>query len=276
MSNLPMSGTALSINLNKIALIRNSRDTTIPSVTEHARMCIDAGADGITVHPRPDQRHIRADDCYALNDLLRNLSLKRKGPQIEFNIEGNPFAPPMRSDRNGVSDYPGFMAIVDRVRPAQCTLVPDTDAQLTSDHGFDLKRSGDTLRPIIEQLHAWNVRVSLFMDPDIEQITLAKQVGADRIELYTGPYAEAFTKGHNLDAIFQTFYRAAEKAAELGLGLNAGHDLNLDNLTRFATVPQLLEVSIGHAFTIDCIRLGLANAVREYQRCLGKINIPAQ
>lgn len=255
--------TALSINLNKIALIRNSRDTTIPSVTEHARMCIDAGADGITVHPRPDQRHIRADDCYALHDLLRN-----DFPEIEFNIEGNPFASSHPSDRPGVSDYPGFMAIVDRVRPAQCTLVPDTDAQLTSDHGFDLKRSGASLRPIIEQLHAWQVRVSLFMDPDVEQIALAKQIGADRIELYTGPYAEAFASGRDLDAVFQTFYRAAEKAAELGLGLNAGHDLNLENLTRFASVPQLLEVSIGHAFTIDCIRMGLANAVRAYQQCL--------
>jgi pyridoxine 5-phosphate synthase len=260
--------TALSINLNKIALIRNSRDTTIPSVTEHARMCLDAGADGITVHPRPDQRHIRADDCYALNDLLLAISSEREGPAIEFNIEGNPFAAPQPSDRKGVSDYPGFMAIVERVRPAQCTLVPDSNAQLTSDHGFDLLRSGDTLLPIIEQLHAWGVRVSLFMDPDPEQITRAKQIGADRIELYTGPYAEAFATGENLDAVFQTFYRAAEKAAEVGLGLNAGHDLNLDNIPRFATVPQLLEVSIGHAFTIDCIRIGLANAVREYQRCL--------
>lgn len=266
MSRLPRSEkTALSINLNKIALIRNSRDTTIPSVTEHARMCIDAGADGITVHPRPDQRHIRADDCYALHDLLC-----RDFPEIEFNIEGNPFAPPMPSDRQCVSDYPGFMAIVERVRPAQCTLVPDTDAQLTSDHGFDLKRSGSTLRPIIEQLHAWQVRVSLFMDPDAEQIALAKQIGADRIELYTGPYAAAFASGQDLDAVFRTFYRAAETAADLGLGLNAGHDLNLDNLARFATVPQLLEVSIGHAFTVDCIRMGLAHAVRAYQHCLGK------
>jgi pyridoxine 5-phosphate synthase len=256
--------TALSINLNKIALIRNSRDTTIPSVTEHARMCIDAGADGITVHPRPDQRHIRADDCYDLHALLA-----AEYPSVEFNIEGNPFAPPMRSDRRSVSDYPGFMAIVERLRPVQCTLVPDTEAQLTSDHGFDLKRSGTELLPIIEQLHAWNVRVSLFMDPDVEQIALAKQIGADRIELYTGPYADAFaTASDQLDGVFQTFYRAAEKAAELGLGLNAGHDLNLDNLPRFATVPQLLEVSIGHAFIIDCIRIGLVNAVHAYQRCL--------
>ena len=262
--------TALSINLNKIALIRNSRDTTIPSVTEHATMCINAGADGITVHPRPDQRHIRVDDCYALRDLLA-----RDFPTHEFNIEGNPFAPAMKSARKDVSDYPGFMQIIERVRPAQCTLVPDADAQLTSDHGFDLKHSGAALQPIIEQLKQWNVRVSLFMDPDPEQIKLAKDIGADRIELYTGPYAEAFARGPSLnnkklDAVFNDFYRAAETAAELGIGLNAGHDLNLDNLSRFATVPKLLEVSIGHAFTIDCIRLGLAHAVREYQLCLGQ------
>ena len=262
--------TALSINLNKIALIRNSRDTTIPSVTEHAAMCIEAGADGITVHPRPDQRHIRVDDCYALQNLLAH-----DFPSTEFNIEGNPFAPAMKSTRKDVSDYPGFMQIIERIRPAQCTLVPDSDAQLTSDHGFDLKQSGASLLPIIEQLKQWKVRVSLFMDPDPEQIALAKDLGADRIELYTGPYAEAFATGpslnnEKLDGIFQTFYRAAETAAELGIGLNAGHDLNLDNLSRFATVPKLLEVSIGHAFTIDCIRIGLANAVREYQRRLGK------
>lgn len=252
--------TALSINLNKIALIRNSRDTEYPSITEHAQLCIDAGADGITVHPRPDQRHIRASDCHELAAML----------SVEFNIEGNPFAGAMASNRQGVGDYPGFMAIVDAVRPAQCTLVPDTDAQLTSDHGFDLTRSADRLAPIIEQLHAWGIRVSLFMDPEPAQLRLAKQIGADRIELYTGPYAEAFASGHDLDTVFARFYHAAEIAAELGLGLNAGHDLNLHNLTRFATVPQLLEVSIGHAFTVDAIRLGLANAVAAYQHCLGK------
>jgi pyridoxine 5-phosphate synthase len=252
--------TALSINLNKIALIRNSRDTDYPSVVEHAQLCIDAGADGITVHPRPDQRHIRAADCVELAAML----------SVEFNIEGNPFAGPQRSGRAGVGDYPGFMAIVDELRPAQCTLVPDSDAQLTSDHGFDLVQSAERLAPIVQQLQQWGVRVSLFMDPDIEQLKLASQLGVERIELYTGPYAEAFATGRNLDAVFATFYRAAETAAELGLGLNAGHDLNLHNLTRFATVPQLLEVSIGHAFTVDAIRLGLANAVAAYQRCLGK------
>jgi pyridoxine 5-phosphate synthase len=251
---------ALSINLNKIALIRNSRDTEYPSVTAHAQKCIDAGADGITVHPRPDQRHIRADDCYALAQML----------SVEFNIEGNPFAGPMRSERAGVSDYPGFMDIVQALKPAQCTLVPDSDAQLTSDHGFDLCHSGDKLAPIIAQLKQWGVRVSLFMDPELEQIELAQQIGADRIELYTGTYAHAFAAQQNVDEVFQQFYRAAEKAAEVGLGLNAGHDLSLFNLPRFATIPQLLEVSIGHAFTIDAIELGLANAVRAYQLALGK------
>lgn len=256
----PHGGTALSINLNKIALIRNSRDTDYPSVVEHARMCIDAGADGITVHPRPDQRHIRAADCVDLAAML----------SVEFNIEGNPFAGPQRSNRRGVGDYPGFMAIIEQLRPAQCTLVPDADDQLTSDHGFDLTAAADRLAPIVQQLQAWGVRVSLFMDPDVEQIALAKQLGADRIELYTGPYAEAFATGNELEEVFGAFRRAAEKAAELGIGLNAGHDLNLLNLPRFATVPGLLEVSIGHAFTVDAIRLGLANAVAAYQCCLGK------
>lgn len=252
---------ALSINLNKIALIRNSRDTEYPSVTAHAQRCIDAGADGITVHPRPDQRHIRADDCFALANML----------SVEFNIEGNPFAGPQRSARNGISDYPGFMEIVRATRPAQCTLVPDSDAQLTSDHGFDLRRSGDQLAPIIAQLQQWGCRVSLFMDPDPEQLALAKQVGADRIELYTGPYAHAFATQENLEAVYQQFYGAAEKAAEIGLGLNAGHDLNLHNLPRFAALPNLLEVSIGHAFTVDAIELGLVNAIGAYQRALGKV-----
>ena len=259
-SSSTSAATALSINLNKIALIRNSRDTDYPRVTAHAQMCIDAGADGITVHPRPDQRHIRVDDCFALAKMLT----------VEFNIEGNPFAGAMRSTRTDVSDYPGFLDIAQAIKPAQCTLVPDGDAQLTSDHGFDLRADGDRLAPIIEQLQAWGIRVSLFMDPDPEQIALAKQVGADRIELYTGPYAQAFSANENLDAVFQRFYHAAEIAAKLGLGLNAGHDLNLHNLTRFASVPRLLEVSIGHAFTVDAIELGLANAVRAYQRCLGK------
>lgn len=255
-----MNKTALSINLNKIALIRNSRDTDYPSVTEHAQRCLDAGADGITVHPRPDQRHIRASDCYELAGMLEH----------ELNIEGNPFAAAMKSNRKHVSDYPGFMAIVRDIKPSQCTLVPDNNQQLTSDHGFDLRSSADALAPIIAELKTLGVRVSLFMDPDPEQLKLAKQVGADRIELYTGPYAKVFADNEQLPAVFQRFYQAAEVAADLQLGLNAGHDLNLHNLAKFATVPQLLEVSIGHAFTVDAIEMGLARAVAAYQACLHK------
>ena len=251
---------ALSVNLNKIALIRNSRDTTNPSVTEHARMCIAAGADGITVHPRPDQRHIRAQDCFELAAMLA----------VEFNIEGNPMAGPRRSDRTGVGDYPGFMELVREIRPAQCTLVPDGDDQLTSDHGFDLKRDGDTVAPLVADLKALGIRTSLFMDPEPEQIRLAAQIGADRIELYTERYARAFAEDNELEEVFRQFVSAAETAAEEGLGLNAGHDLDLLNLPRFATVPGLLEVSIGHALTVDAIRMGLANAVAAYQRALGK------
>ncbi len=251
---------ALSVNLNKIALIRNSRDTTNPSVTAHARMCIAAGADGITVHPRPDQRHIRASDCLELAAMLA----------VEFNIEGNPMAGPRRSDRAGVGDYPGFMQLVRDIRPAQCTLVPDGDQQLTSDHGFDLKRDGEQVAPLVAELKALGIRTSLFMDPDPEQIRLAAQVGADRIELYTESYARAYRDQADLEAVFRRFVVAAETAAEAGLGLNAGHDLDLDNLPHFATVPGLLEVSIGHALTVDAIRMGLANAVAAYQRALGK------
>lgn len=251
--------TALSINLNKIALIRNSRPGDYPSVTTHAQYCIDAGADGITVHPRPDQRHIRARDCYELAEML----------SVEFNIEGNPFAPACPSSRPDVGDYPGFMPLVRALRPAQCTLVPDSNEQLTSDHGFDLTRSSDKLRPIVEELRELGIRISLFMDPEPKQIELAAQLGVDRIELYTGPYAEAFG-GPDEDAQYQRYHRAAEVAAQVGLGLNAGHDLNLDNLPRFRQVPQLLEVSIGHAFTVDALRLGLDECVKAYQRALGK------
>ncbi|GAB5451728.1 MAG: pyridoxine 5'-phosphate synthase [Halioglobus sp.] len=256
---------ALSVNLNKIALIRNSRDTTNPDVVEHARMCLRAGADGITVHPRPDQRHIRASDCTELASMLR-----AEYPDVEFNIEGNPFSGPRHSDREGVSDYPGFMALVREVRPAQCTLVPDVDGQLTSDHGFDLTQDGDRVAALVEELQSMGIRTSLFMDPDPAQIRLAAATGAARIELYTESYAEAFKQRAAVDEVFEQFRRAADVAAEAGLGLNAGHDLDLQNLPRFATIPGLLEVSIGHALTVDAIRIGLARAVTAYQKALGK------
>ncbi|MFA5677534.1 MAG: pyridoxine 5'-phosphate synthase [Pseudomonas sp.] len=247
----------LSVNLNKIALIRNSRPGTYPSVTEHARICLAAGADGITVHPRPDQRHIRPDDVRDLAALLR-----RDYAGIEFNVEGNPFAPAQGS-------YPGFMSLVEETQPQQCTLVPDSDEQLTSDHGFDLTTSAARLEPVIRRLRDQGMRVSLFMDPDLEQIRLAKEVGADRIELYTGPYAEAWGDPARLAPLHDRYAAAAALANDIGLGVNAGHDLNLDNLVRFREMPGLLEVSIGHAFTVDAIAMGMAAATRAYKAVLG-------
>jgi len=252
--------TLLSVNLNKVALIRNSRVTTIPDVSDAARTCIDAGASGITVHPRPDMRHIRPTDVYTLAKLLVD-----EFPQIEFNIEGNPYAG-AESNQDG-DQYPGFMELIRSVRPAQCTLVPDDPQQLTSDHGWNLVQESDNLRPLVEELHGMSVRVSLFMDPDPRQIELAHQLGVDRIELYTGPYADAWGTPQ-LDQIFDVFYDAASKAHRLGLGLNAGHDLNLDNLGRFSQVPNLAEVSIGHAIITDALWMGLEQAVKAYLKIL--------
>ena len=242
--------TALSINLNKIALLRNSREGNYPSVVNHAQLCIDQGVEGITVHPRPDQRHIRPSDVRQLAELVRPLS------GVEFNIEGNPFAP-------ALNDYPGFIELVEETQPDQCTLVPDGDDQLTSDHGFDLNSSGDQLAPIIKRLKDQGMRVSLFMDPDLSQIEMAANIGADRIELYTGPYAAAWGTDQ-LESLFQSHLAAAELAVSLGMGVNAGHDLNLDNLAKYASIPALLEVSIGHAFTVDSLAMGMANAVNAY------------
>ena len=249
---------ALSVNLNKIALIRNSRDTTNPNIPQHAQMCIDAGANGITVHPRPDQRHIRVTDCFDLASML----------QVEFNIEGNPMTGPRKTERSDVEDYPGFMALVKEIRPTQCTLVPDGDGQLTSDHGFDLKQDGEQVARLVQELQSLGIRTSLFMDPDPQQIRLAAQTGTDRVELYTETYARAFRTGDDLEHVFQQFVRAAEVAVDEGLGLNAGHDLDLNNLPRFATIAGLREVSIGHHLTVDAIRMGLADAVAAYQRAL--------
>lgn len=236
--------TRLSVNLNKIALVRNARPLDIPSVTRMATLALDAGAHGITVHPRPDSRHIRADDVYALSKLLATR------PDREFNIEGNPFH--------------NVMALVQAVRPHQCTLVPDDPGAATSDHGWNLARDADRLRPVIADLHAWGVRVSLFMDPEPGAMALAAAVGADRVELYTEPYANAWMAGA-VEASLAAYAAAARAATAAGLGINAGHDLSLDNLPPFlASVPGVLEVSIGHALTADALELGMAGAVRAY------------
>ncbi len=251
--------TALSVNVNKIAWLRNSRAGARPDVVAAARTAIAAGAHGVTVHPRPDQRHILPADVEALANLLAG-----EYPHIEFNIEGNPAAGPRD---NG---YPGFDRLIETARPHQATLVPDADAQFTSDHGWDLS-DADRARRVaarIARYRAWGVRVSLFLDPVDDQIARAKACGADRIELYTGPYADAVDR-HGLDhpetrACLDPYARAARHAAALGLGVNAGHDLNLDNLAAFVAVGGIAEVSIGHALIADALDFGLSTAVRKY------------
>ncbi len=247
------NSTALSVNLNKIALIRNSRPGNFPDVIAHGEKCIRYGADGLTVHPRPDQRHIRPSDVYQLSELVQGHA------GVEFNIEGNPYA-------ESIGGFPGFLKLVMDVRPHQCTLVPDANDQLTSDHGFDLRSTGDKLKPLIKILQDAGVRVSLFMDPDIDQISRAKDIGADRIELYTGPYAESFRSREDFDKLFESYKAAANHAQSIGIGLNAGHDLNLENLAFFRQLPALLEVSIGHALTVDAIDMGLESAIKAYKK----------
>lgn len=247
-----MSLTKLSVNLNKIALLRNSRAGNYPDLLAHGRLCLDTGADGLTLHPRPDQRHIRASDVGPLGELVAEY------PETEFNLEGNPFA-------GSLGSYPGFMVLANQHRPHQCTLVPDSDNQLTSDHGFDLKQSAQKLTPIMQQLKDWGIRVCLFMDPDIDQIKRASDLGADRIELYTGPYAWAHkSRSVELKSVLERYRSAAAHAHELGLGVNAGHDLNLENLAQFRQIPNLQEVSIGHALTVDSLAMGMTAAVRAY------------
>lgn len=238
--------THLSVNVNKIALLRNQRDIGIPSVAEAAETAIEAGAQGITVHPRPDQRHIRYSDVYELAELVT----------VEFNIEGNPFTG-------------RYMELAGEIKPAQATLVPDLSGANTSDHGWDLQKDGERLVPVIEKLKKCGIRVSLFMDPDEQGIRLAGEIGADRIELYTEPYAKAFKAKTNLDETLRRYVDAAGLAGEIGLGINAGHDLNLLNLGKFLeAVPGILEVSIGHALIADALRMGLYNAVKEYLKLL--------
>ncbi|HKX27941.1 MAG TPA: pyridoxine 5'-phosphate synthase [Blastocatellia bacterium] len=239
--------TQLSVNLNKIALLRNSRNIGIPSVLKAAELSLRAGAQGITVHPRPDRRHVRPSDVYELTDFLQSY------PQIEFNMEGNPF--------------PEFLEMVRRVRPDQCTLVPDGPEAVTSDHGWDLDLEGRRLEPIIAELHELGARVSIFMDADSTQWERARALGADRVELYTQPYAEAFGRD-DFGRVFEKYAEAAKAAQAAGLGVNAGHDLNLQNLGRFCEIPGILEVSIGHALVADALEMGLSEAVRAYLRAV--------
>jgi len=242
--------TNLSVNLNKVALLRNARDIGIPSVIAAAEICIEAGAHGITVHPRPDERHIRYSDVYELNEMLT----------VEFNIEGNPFTG-------------RYMEIVADVKPAQATLVPDEPGQNTSDHGWDIDKNKDRLLPVVEKLKNLGIRVSLFVDPDIAAMQMAKELGADRVELYTEPYACAFSEDKNLSEVINSYAVAAKAATEAGLELNAGHDLNLHNLARCLTeVGGISEVSIGHALIADAIEMGLYTSVKEYCKILKNVN----
>lgn len=244
----------LSVNLNKIALLRNARDLTYPSVTGAAKTVIAAGAQGITIHPRPDERHITRQDAHDLAALLQDYS------HIEYNIEGNPFE----------SDW---LALVKQQKPHQATLVPDDPNQSTSDHGWsteDIPR----LTPVITELKALGIRVSIFMDAVAADIELMQACGADRIELYTEPYANAYSSAssgnnENLVQVTNTFAQAAKSALKVGFELNAGHDLSLDNLEHFvANIEQLQEVSIGHAFIADSLWLGLAETTKQYLNAL--------
>jgi len=241
--------TSLSVNLNKVALVRNTRHLGIPSVTRAATLCLAAGAQGITVHPRPDERHIRAHDVHDLASLLA-----RDWPAVEFNIEGNPFQ--------------NLMSFVRALRPHQATFVPDTETQSTSDHGWTFPDDAERLRPLIAEARALGVRVSLFMDPEPSMMAAAQAAGADRVELYTEHYA-ASRGTPDADAVLQRYVDTARAAQAVGLELNAGHDLSRENLTEFLrAVPGVLEVSIGHAFVADALELGYAATTADYLRCI--------
>jgi pyridoxine 5-phosphate synthase len=244
--------TKLSVNLNKVALLRNQRDVGYPSVLEAARLVVGAGAHGITVHPRPDERHVRKSDVRELAALFT----AEFPPGIEFNIEGYP--------------SPDFVRLIAEVRPDQVTLVPDAPDQRTSDHGWDLVRDGDRLVPLIGELEGSGARVSLFLDPEPALVARAREIGADRIELYTGPYAQAFGTPDG-EILLGRYAEAALAAEQAGLGVNAGHDLSLDNLPTFCrAVPQLVEVSIGHAITADALRIGFPAATSAYLRAISR------
>lgn len=241
--------TLLSVNLNKIAVLRNARGETEPDIATAANTCIEAGCGGITVHPRPDRRHVTPEDVLLLAELTRG--------RVEYNMEGNPFAGPGKG-------YPGFIELVRQARPTQATLVPDSEDQITSDHGFDLARDAERLEPLIRGLNALGCRVSLFMDAGSRHLEHAKQIGAARIEIYTGPYAKAFAVGDYADELSRSA-ETAQRACEAGLAVNAGHDLNQRNLGMLKrAIPGLAEVSIGHALIGEALYEGLAATVRNY------------
>lgn len=240
--------TKLSVNLNKVATLRNTRSLGIPSVLEAAKVCLGAGAHGITVHPRPDQRHIKSADVYELSKYLKSVD------DVEFNIEGNPFT--------------GCLDLIREVKPDQFTLVPDAPGAVTSNQGWRIAENRSRLEPVIKEVKSHGVRVSLFMDAGTTEMELAKKIGADRIELYTEPYASAHHDG-KAGAEISRFRCAAEAAMQAGLGINAGHDLNLDNLKDFiAQVPGILEVSIGHALISDALHMGMDATVKKYLHAL--------
>ncbi|GJL81354.1 MAG: pyridoxine 5'-phosphate synthase [marine bacterium B5-7] len=244
--------TQFSINLNKFALLRNARGRDYPSVLNMARRALAVGVNGITVHPRPDQRHIRFADVPVLAELCA------KYEDVEFNIEGNPTA--------------SFIALVRETKPDQCTLVPDDPNQLTSDHGFDLGRDNSALQRAVAELVDNGIRVSLFMDPEPTQIEHVPSTGAQRIELYTEAYARAFNTADE-NTVLDQYVSAAEYAASLGLGINAGHDLNLLNLGNFLNaVPGVEEVSIGHAIVVESFDSGFENTLRHYLDIIREIN----
>lgn len=246
--------TALSVNVNKVAWLRNGRGGSDPDVLWAARTAVEAGAHGITVHPRPDQRHIRPDDVQRIGDWL----VQRD--DIEYNIEGNPF-------EKAMGDYPGLLALASATRPAQVTLVPDSVDQLTSNRGWAISPHERRLRDDIAAFKALGCRVSLFMDPDSDELALAREVGADRIELYTEDYARAHDAG-DFDATLERYAAACAQARKLGLEVNAGHDLSLTNLADFLTIDGVMEVSIGHALICDALRFGLTDAVQKYLSCI--------
>lgn len=238
----------LSVNVNKIALLRNSRGHNEPDVLRFVRRAIDLGVRGITVHPRPDERHITRRDVRDIAAMLADHS------GVEFNVEGYPSGP--------------FLQLVEAVRPAQCTLVPDEPGQLTSDHGWDMRGAADVLRPVLQRLRDVGIRSSLFMDPDPDDAAPAAALGADRIELYTEEYARVYGTDRE-EAVLRRYRNAADAATQAGLGINAGHDLSLDNLARFLEIPGIQEVSIGHALIVESLERGFEPVIRDYLASTG-------